>query len=63
MDCDAIVGIVDYGVFDTETNGGYATKMRCKSCGNAWISENYVDGNDTCPKCGATGKGCIISVD
>ena len=30
IDCDAIVGFVDYGTIDSEKNGGYSTKMRCK---------------------------------
>ena len=33
MDCDAIYGLVDYGYLDSETNGGYAAKMRCRKCG------------------------------
>lgn len=33
IDCDAIVGFVDYGTIDSEKNGGYSTKMRCKKCG------------------------------
>ena len=56
MDCDAVYGFVNYGSMDLEDNGGYATKMRCKKCGNAWLDINYVAGYDTCPKCGASGK-------
>lgn len=37
IDCDAIVGFVDYGTIDSEKNGGYSTKMRCKKCGAAWL--------------------------
>lgn len=46
MDCDAIYGLVDYGYLDSETNGGYAAKMRCRKCGAAWLDINYVDGHD-----------------
>ena len=63
FDYDAIVGFVDYGTIDSEVNGGWSTKMRCKKCGAAWISENYVTGNDTCPKCNAIGKKYVIPVD
>ena len=63
IDCDAIVGFVDYGTIDSEKNGGYSTKMRCKKCGAAWLAENYATGYDTCPKCGATGKKYVISVE
>lgn len=37
--------------------------MRCKKCGAAWLAENYATGYDTCPKCGATGKKYVISVE
>ena len=33
IDCDAIVGFVDYGIIDSEKNGGWSTKMRCRKCG------------------------------
>lgn len=62
IDYDAVVGFVDYGTIDSEKNGGWLTKMRCKKCGAAWLAENHADGRYSCPKCGATGKGCIIPV-
>lgn len=31
IDCDAIVGFVDYGTIDSEKNGGWSTKMRVKN--------------------------------
>ena len=43
IDCDAIVGFVDYGTIDSEKNGGWSTKMRCKKCGAAWLAENYIN--------------------
>lgn len=47
---NAIVGFVDYGRVEIKDNDFiYITKMRCKSCGAAWIAENYCYGNDTCP--------------
>lgn len=61
--CDAIVGFVDYGTIDSEKNGGWSTKMRCKKCGAAWLAENYINGIETCPKCNATGKKYVISVN
>lgn len=63
INCDVIVGFVDYGISDSKVNGGYSTKMRCKKCGNAWLAENYLCGRDTCPKCNTTGKRYIISVN
>lgn len=62
LEYNAIVGFVDYGYADSENNGGYYTKMRCKKCGAAWLAENHVSGIDTCLKCGATGKGWVIPV-
>ena len=62
IDYDAVVGFVDYGTIDSEKNGGWCTKMRCKKCGAAWLTENHADGRYSCPKCKATGKGCIIPV-
>lgn len=59
IDCDAIVGFVDYGIIDSEKNSGWSTKMRCKKCGAAWLAENYINGI----KCNATGKKYVISVD
>lgn len=52
-------GLICYGSMDPEFNGGYAAKMRCKACGTAWLDVNYVDGFDTCPKCGAHGRQVI----
>ena len=63
LEYNAIVGFVDYGYADSENNGGYYTKMRCKKCDAAWLAENHVSGIDTCPKCGATGKGRVIPVE
>ena len=60
IDCDAIVGFVDYGTIDSETNGGWSTKMRCRKCGAAWLAENHASGIDSCPKCGATGKKYVM---
>ena len=62
IDYDAVVGFVDYGTIDSEKNGCWYTKMRCKKCGAAWLVENHADGRYSCPKCKATGKGCIIPV-
>lgn len=59
MDYDKVHGLINYGSMDLEFNGGYATKMRCKACGAAWLDVNYVDGHDTCPKCGASGRKVI----
>lgn len=59
LDYDEVQGLVDYGSVDSEFNGGYAAKMRCKACGAAWLDVNYVDGFDTCPKCGASGRKVI----
>lgn len=33
IDCDAVYGYVNYGTINSETNGGYYTKMRCRKCG------------------------------
>lgn len=63
IDCDAIVGFVDYGTIDSEKNGGWSTKMRCKKCGATWLAENYINGIEKCPKCNATGKKYVISVN
>lgn len=63
MDCDAIYGLVDYGYLDSETNGGYAAKMRCRKCGAAWLDVNYVDGHDTCPECGSYGHRFVVTID
>lgn len=63
IDCDAIVGFVDYGTIDSEKNGGWSTKMRCRKCGAAWLAENHASGIDSCPKCGATGKKYVIPVE
>ena len=62
IDSDAIVGFVDYGIYDSEKNGGYVTKMRCKKCGAAWLAENYAGGKDFCPECKAKGKKYVIAV-
>lgn len=62
-DCDAVYGFVNYGSMDSEDNGGYATKMRCKKCGAAWLDINHVSGYDTCPKCGAQGDKYIMAVN
>lgn len=62
IDSDAIVGFVDYGICDSDKNGGYATKMRCKKCGAAWLAENYPGGKDFCPECKAKGKKYVIAV-
>lgn len=62
IDYNHIIGFVNYGTISMEDmSSSYATKMRCKECGNAWLAENYIGGIDTCPKCGATDKS-IISV-
>lgn len=59
---DKVYGYVNYGDLDLNKNGGYATKRRCKKCGNAWIAENFVSGYDTCPECGVCDmKGTIFS--
>lgn len=63
IDCNPIVGFVDYGTIECDTNNiysGLGTKMRCKKCGHAWLSENEVAGTDTCPKCFATGRDVIM---
>lgn len=61
-DYDKVYGFVDYGEFDLEKNGGRTAKMRCKKCGAAWLSENYVAGFDTCPECGANKKSEILVI-
>ena len=58
-DYDAVYGFVDYGSVDSEDNGGYSAKMRCKKCGAAWLDINHLDGHFTCPDCGASGKNVI----
>lgn len=58
-DFDAVYGFVDYGSMDSKDNGSYATKMRCKKCGAAWLDINHVDGYFTCPKCNASGTSVI----
>lgn len=63
IDYDAVYGYVNYGSIDINKNGGYSTKMRCKKCGNAWLAENFLNGHDTCPKCKATGKRFIMSIE
>ena len=63
IDYDAVQGYVNYGSIDTNKNGGYSTKMRCKKCGAAWLAENYLNGHDSCPKCKATGKRVVISIE
>lgn len=62
-DYDKVNGFVNYGTMDSEYNGGYAAKMRCKECGAAWLDINHVDGYFTCPKCGARGKNVIPVCD
>ncbi len=57
MDYSPITGLVDYGVAPKENM--WITKMRCNICGGAWLAENYIDGTDICPKCGATGRDVI----
>ena len=58
-DYDAVCGFVSYGSMDSEKNGGYAAKMRCKKCGAAWLDINHVDGYFTCPDCGASGRNVM----
>ena len=49
---DAIVGFVDYGSVECDSEElTYITKMRCKLCGAAWIAENYRFGSVACPNC------------
>lgn len=51
---DAIVGFVDYGSVEYDSEEvflTYISKMRCKLCGAAWIAENYRFGYDACPNC------------
>ena len=55
-DYDPVYGFVDYGSMDSETNGGWAAKMRCKKYGAAWLNVNHIDGYTTCPECGASGR-------
>ena len=61
IDNDAIYGYVNYGTADTNKNGGYYTKMRCKKCGAAWLAENHLNGHSICPKCEAE-ENNVISV-
>ena len=51
------------GIIDSDKNGGWSTKMRCRKCGAAWLAENHASGIDSCPKCGATGKKYVIPVE
>lgn len=62
FDCNPVCGFVDYGSIDTLSKKKWVTKMRCKKCGNAWLSENHLNGHNECPKCHAIGKCYIISV-
>lgn len=57
VEYNPIIGLVDYGI----STDDYATKMRCKSCGGAWLAENYVGGTDVCPKCGESGKNVMFA--
>lgn len=57
IESNKIVGFVDYG----STDSLWATKMRCKCCGGAWLAEEYILGSDVCPKCGAEGKNVIFA--
>ncbi len=62
---DAIVGFVDYGSVEYDSEElTYITKMRCKLCGAAWIAENYRFGGDACPNCleNKNDNGILISV-
>ena len=63
LDYDAINGLVDYGSMDSDDNGGWAAKMRCKACGAAWLDINHLGGYDTCPNCGAHGRKYVIAVE
>lgn len=60
---DVIVGFVDYGTIDSEKNGGWSTKLRCRKCGAAWLAENYINGYNTCPKCNITSEKYVIPVE
>lgn len=57
IEFNKIVGFVDYG----STDSLWATKMRCKCCGGAWIAEEYIRGTDVCPKCGAEDNNVIFA--
>lgn len=63
IDYNPVFGFVDYGEVDLDKNGGYCAKMRCKRCGAAWIDINHLDGHFTCPNCGTSKKGHIMSVE
>ena len=60
---DVIVVFVDYGTIDSEKNGGWSTKLRCRKCGAAWLAENYINGYNTCPKCNITSEKYVIPVE
>lgn len=62
LDYDAVHGFVDYGEVDLKKNGGYSAKMRCKKCGAAWLDINHLNGYDTCPKCGASGREYVVAM-
>lgn len=59
---DAIVGFVDYRTIDSEKNGRWPTKMRCKKYGTAWLAENHVNGIETCPKCNTTEENISLGL-
>lgn len=62
---DAVFGLVNYGktVIDTDdVTSNYDSRMRCKSCGAAWLASNYINGYDKCPACGA-GEQSIFSME
>lgn len=59
IDNDAVYGFVNYGTIDSEKNGGWTTKMRCRKCGAAWLAEYFTNGHDVCPKCQATGNNIM----
>ena len=63
IDYDAIVGFIDYRAIDSEKNGGWSTKMRCRKCGAAWLAENHINGYNTCPKCNTTNEKYVIPVE
>ena len=67
IDCNPVVGHVNFGSIEWDENNPYdfgrCTKMRCYNCGAAWLAENYIDGRDTCPECGSSGKKYIKSVE
>ena len=45
IDCDAIVLFVDYGTIDSEKNGGWSTKMRCKKMRRSMVSRKLYKWN------------------